>query len=145
MTRGGAQPANAAGCGVRAPADNLQTYAGRAFGALALQARANQRGSRPSGGGLEAAPPQPELNPSHFNSWESWLAWRRCGGFRCAPTHEFSLTRTKSERSVPANRKLPMLPLELEDGFFVASSDYLEPVGPTYWERPDEVNPQEKP
>ncbi len=36
----------------------------------------------------------------------------------------------------PATRRLPMLPLELEDGFLVARSDFLEPVGPAYWERP---------
>ena len=30
-----------------------------------------------------------------------------------------------------------MLPLEVDDeGFFVAKSDYQEPVGPDFWERP---------
>jgi ubiquinol-cytochrome c reductase iron-sulfur subunit len=36
-----------------------------------------------------------------------------------------------------------MLPLAVEDGFLVARSDYLEPVGPTYWERPVEITEQE--
>jgi ubiquinol-cytochrome c reductase iron-sulfur subunit len=39
----------------------------------------------------------------------------------------------------PATRKLPMLPLELQDGFLVARSDFLEPVGPAYWERPTQL------
>jgi ubiquinol-cytochrome c reductase iron-sulfur subunit len=29
-----------------------------------------------------------------------------------------------------------MLPLDVQDGYLVAKSDYLEPVGPAYWERP---------
>ena len=36
----------------------------------------------------------------------------------------------------PASRRLPMLPLGVEDGFLVAESDYKEPTGPSYWERP---------
>ncbi|SCG44263.1 menaquinol-cytochrome c reductase iron-sulfur subunit precursor [Micromonospora echinaurantiaca] len=37
----------------------------------------------------------------------------------------------------PANRRLPQLPIEVDDeGFFVASSDYQEPIGPDFWERP---------
>jgi ubiquinol-cytochrome c reductase iron-sulfur subunit len=36
----------------------------------------------------------------------------------------------------PATRRLPMLPLQLRDGFLVAAADYAEPVGPAYWERP---------
>ncbi|HEY7225864.1 MAG TPA: Rieske 2Fe-2S domain-containing protein [Micromonosporaceae bacterium] len=43
----------------------------------------------------------------------------------------------------PANRKLPMLPLDVQNGFFVARSDFLEPIGPTYWERPVEIDQQE--
>jgi ubiquinol-cytochrome c reductase iron-sulfur subunit len=36
----------------------------------------------------------------------------------------------------PANRKLPMLPISIDDeGFLVARSDFHEPVGPSYWER----------
>jgi ubiquinol-cytochrome c reductase iron-sulfur subunit len=36
----------------------------------------------------------------------------------------------------PAHRRLPMLPLGVEDGFFVALSDFTEAVGPAFWERP---------
>lgn len=36
----------------------------------------------------------------------------------------------------PAARSLPQLPIAVDkDGYFVAQSDYLEPVGPSYWER----------
>ncbi len=36
----------------------------------------------------------------------------------------------------PASRSLPQLPIELdEDGYFIAKSDYTEPVGPAFWER----------
>ncbi len=35
----------------------------------------------------------------------------------------------------PATRPLPQLPIELDDeGYFVARSDYIEPVGPGFWE-----------
>lgn len=35
----------------------------------------------------------------------------------------------------PAARALPQLPLELDDeGYFVAKSDFIEPVGPGFWE-----------
>jgi ubiquinol-cytochrome c reductase iron-sulfur subunit len=35
----------------------------------------------------------------------------------------------------PATRPLPQLPIELDaDGYFVARSDFMEPVGPGFWE-----------
>jgi ubiquinol-cytochrome c reductase iron-sulfur subunit len=63
------------------------------------------------------------------------------------PCHQSQFLITEQAKPIfgPAHRKLPMLPLEIEDGFLVAQSDFLEPVGPTYWERPDEVNPEDKP
>jgi quinol---cytochrome c reductase iron-sulfur subunit len=37
----------------------------------------------------------------------------------------------------PAARALPQLPLAIDDaGFVVAQSDFHEPIGPTYWNRP---------
>jgi len=37
----------------------------------------------------------------------------------------------------PATRRLPMLPLTVDDeGFFVATSDFKDTVGPDFWERP---------
>jgi ubiquinol-cytochrome c reductase iron-sulfur subunit len=39
----------------------------------------------------------------------------------------------------PAARSLPQLPIAVdEDGYFVAQSDYTEPIGPSYWERDSE-------
>ncbi|GAA4878099.1 MULTISPECIES: cytochrome bc1 complex Rieske iron-sulfur subunit [Saccharopolyspora] len=36
----------------------------------------------------------------------------------------------------PATRALPQLPITVdEDGYFVARGDFVEPVGPAYWER----------
>jgi ubiquinol-cytochrome c reductase iron-sulfur subunit len=54
------------------------------------------------------------------------------------PCHQSQFAITNQAKPIfgPAHRKLPMLPLQLEDGILVAGSDYLEPVGPTYWERP---------
>ena len=40
----------------------------------------------------------------------------------------------------PASRPLPQLPITVDDeGYLVARSDFREPVGPTYWERPAHV------
>jgi ubiquinol-cytochrome c reductase iron-sulfur subunit len=37
----------------------------------------------------------------------------------------------------PAARSLPQLPLAVrDDGFLIAQHDYIEPVGPGYWNRP---------
>ena len=39
----------------------------------------------------------------------------------------------------PAARPLPQLPLAVdEEGYFIATSDFVEPVGPSYWERRDD-------
>ena len=36
----------------------------------------------------------------------------------------------------PATRPLPQLPITVDgEGYFVARSDYIEPVGPAYWDR----------
>nr|WP_245560357.1 Rieske 2Fe-2S domain-containing protein [Actinopolyspora halophila] len=36
----------------------------------------------------------------------------------------------------PATRALPQLPITVdEEGYFVAKSDFIEPIGPAYWER----------
>jgi len=37
----------------------------------------------------------------------------------------------------PATRRLPMLPITVDpEGFFVAKSDYVDTIGPDFWERP---------
>jgi len=54
------------------------------------------------------------------------------------PCHQSQFLITDQAKPIfgPATRRLPMLPLELEQGFFVAKSDFLEAIGPAYWERP---------
>ena len=54
------------------------------------------------------------------------------------PCHQsqFDVTRGASPAFGPAARALPQLPIEVDDeGFFVARSDYPEPVGPSFWNR----------
>jgi len=57
------------------------------------------------------------------------------------PCHQSQFLTTDQARPIfgPATRKLPMLPLDVQDGHFVARSDFLEPVGPAYWERPSQL------
>ncbi|WP_305786216.1 cytochrome bc1 complex Rieske iron-sulfur subunit [Symbioplanes lichenis] len=55
------------------------------------------------------------------------------------PCHQSQFLITDNARPVfgPASRRLPLLPLEVdEEGFFVAASDFREAVGPDFWERP---------
>ncbi|MET0424378.1 MAG: Rieske 2Fe-2S domain-containing protein [Actinoplanes sp.] len=55
------------------------------------------------------------------------------------PCHQsqFLITRNAQPIFGPATRRLPMLPLNVdEEGFFVAKSDYKDTVGPDFWERP---------
>jgi ubiquinol-cytochrome c reductase iron-sulfur subunit len=55
------------------------------------------------------------------------------------PCHQSQFDVLDSCRPVfgPATRPLPQLPIKVDDeGFFVAKSDYLEAVGPAFWERP---------
>ncbi|MGK5444959.1 cytochrome bc1 complex Rieske iron-sulfur subunit [Micromonospora sp. URMC 105] len=55
------------------------------------------------------------------------------------PCHQSQFLITDNARPIfgPASRRLPQLPIEVdEEGFFVARTDYQEPVGPDFWERP---------
>jgi ubiquinol-cytochrome c reductase iron-sulfur subunit len=54
------------------------------------------------------------------------------------PCHQSQFLVTQGAKPVfgPATRPLPQLPLGVDDeGYFIARSDYIEPVGPTYWNR----------
>ncbi|BCT76280.1 ubiquinol-cytochrome c reductase [Sinomonas cyclohexanicum] len=54
------------------------------------------------------------------------------------PCHQstFDLTHECAVIFGPASRPLPQLPIEVDaEGYLVASSDFHEPVGPSYWER----------
>jgi ubiquinol-cytochrome c reductase iron-sulfur subunit len=55
------------------------------------------------------------------------------------PCHQSQFMITNNAQPIfgPATRRLPMLPLDVdEEGFFVAKSDYKDTVGPDFWERP---------
>jgi ubiquinol-cytochrome c reductase iron-sulfur subunit len=55
------------------------------------------------------------------------------------PCHQSQFLITDNARPIfgPASRRLPQLPITLDgEGFFVAASDYQEPIGPDFWERP---------
>ncbi|MGH3614079.1 MAG: cytochrome bc1 complex Rieske iron-sulfur subunit [Pseudonocardia sp.] len=54
------------------------------------------------------------------------------------PCHQSQFLVTQYARPVfgPATRALPQLPITVnEEGYFVARSDFIEPVGPAFWER----------
>ncbi len=54
------------------------------------------------------------------------------------PCHQSQFDITQGAKPIfgPATRPLPQLPITVDDeGYFVASSDYIEAVGPTYWNR----------
>jgi ubiquinol-cytochrome c reductase iron-sulfur subunit len=52
------------------------------------------------------------------------------------PCHQSQFDVTQGARPIfgPATRSLPQLPLALdEEGYFVARSDFQEPIGPSFW------------
>jgi ubiquinol-cytochrome c reductase iron-sulfur subunit len=53
------------------------------------------------------------------------------------PCHQSQFAITDNARPIfgPATRRLPMLPLDVVDGVFVAKSDFRVPIGPGFWER----------
>ena len=54
------------------------------------------------------------------------------------PCHQSSFDLADSGNVIfgPAARRMPQLPIHLDEGgFLVASSDFQEPVGPSFWER----------
>jgi ubiquinol-cytochrome c reductase iron-sulfur subunit len=53
------------------------------------------------------------------------------------PCHQSQFSLTDNARPIfgPATRPLPQLPLDVdEDGYFVARGDFVEAVGPAFWE-----------
>jgi len=54
------------------------------------------------------------------------------------PCHQSTFLASEGARVVfgPAARPLPQLPIAIDDeGYFIALSDYPEPIGPSYWSR----------
>jgi ubiquinol-cytochrome c reductase iron-sulfur subunit len=55
------------------------------------------------------------------------------------PCHQSQFHITDNARPIfgPATRRLPQLPIEVDaEGYFIATADYPESVGPAFWERP---------
>jgi ubiquinol-cytochrome c reductase iron-sulfur subunit len=55
------------------------------------------------------------------------------------PCHQsqFDITREAAVIFGPAARPLPQLPITVDsEGYLIAKSDFNEPVGPSFWERP---------
>ncbi|QNN54756.1 ubiquinol-cytochrome c reductase iron-sulfur subunit [Nocardioides mesophilus] len=64
--------------------------------------------------------------------------WEQQTHHLLCPCHQSTFDLADNGKVVfgPAARPLPQLPLMLDDeGYIVAQSDFLEPVGPSYWER----------
>ncbi|MCP2338486.1 cytochrome bc1 complex Rieske iron-sulfur subunit [Actinomadura rupiterrae] len=53
------------------------------------------------------------------------------------PCHQSTFDATDGAKVVfgPAHRPLPQLPLSVEDGYLIATDDFPEPIGPSFWER----------
>lgn len=54
------------------------------------------------------------------------------------PCHQSTFDLANEARVIfgPAKRPLPQLPISVdEEGYLIATSDFTEPVGPSYWER----------
>ncbi|GAA4093851.1 MULTISPECIES: ubiquinol-cytochrome c reductase iron-sulfur subunit [Actinomadura] len=53
------------------------------------------------------------------------------------PCHQSTFDATEGAKVIfgPAARPLPQLPLAEEDGYLVATGDFPEPIGPSFWER----------
>jgi ubiquinol-cytochrome c reductase iron-sulfur subunit len=54
------------------------------------------------------------------------------------PCHQSTFDATQGARVIfgPATRPLPQLPIGVDkDGFLIATGDFAEPVGPSFWER----------
>jgi ubiquinol-cytochrome c reductase iron-sulfur subunit len=64
--------------------------------------------------------------------------WEQQTHHLLCPCHQSTFDLADNGKVVfgPAGRSLPQLPLAVDaDGYLVATSDFTEPVGPSYWER----------
>ena len=64
--------------------------------------------------------------------WEQWTHHLLC------PCHQSTFDLADNGKVIfgPAARALPQLPLAVDDeGYLIATSDFTEPVGPSFWER----------
>ncbi|GEC23753.1 ubiquinol-cytochrome c reductase iron-sulfur subunit [Pseudonocardia saturnea] len=96
---------------------------------------------------VNARPGQEDFNHGDFYAWSKVCTHVGCptslyqaqdNRILC-PCHQSQFLATEDARPVfgPAARPLPQLPITVNDeGYFVAVSDFVEPVGPAFWERP---------
>ena len=64
--------------------------------------------------------------------------WEQQTHHLLCPCHQSTFDLADAGKVVfgPAGRSLPQLPLAVdEEGYLIATSDFHEPVGPSYWER----------
>jgi ubiquinol-cytochrome c reductase iron-sulfur subunit len=64
--------------------------------------------------------------------------WEQQTHHLLCPCHQSTFDLADNGRVIfgPAARSLPQLPLAVDDeGYLVATSDFTEPVGPSFWER----------
>jgi ubiquinol-cytochrome c reductase iron-sulfur subunit len=64
--------------------------------------------------------------------------WEQQTHHLLCPCHQSTFDLADNGKVVfgPANRHLPQLPLAVDSqGYLIATSDFTEPVGPSYWER----------
>ena len=103
---------------------------------------------------IRLRPDQPVLvrpGQEGFNYGSYWAFSKVCTHLGCpaslyeqqthralCPCHQSQFLITEYARPVfgPATRPLPQLPITVNDeGYFVAVHDFIEPVGPAFWER----------
>lgn len=64
--------------------------------------------------------------------------WEQQTHHLLCPCHQSTFDLADGARVIfgPAGHPLPQLPMAVDDeGYLIATSDFLEPVGPSYWER----------
>jgi quinol---cytochrome c reductase iron-sulfur subunit len=87
----------------------------------------------------------------NFNYGDYWAFSKVCTHLGCptslfeqrtnrilCPCHQSQFDATHYGKPIfgPATRPLPQLPLDVDDeGYFIAKSDFGEPIGPGFWER----------
>jgi len=87
----------------------------------------------------------------NFNYGDYWAYSKICTHLGCptslfeqrtnrilCPCHQSQFDATHYAKPIfgPATRALPQLPLDVdEEGYFIARSDFGEPIGPGFWER----------
>jgi ubiquinol-cytochrome c reductase iron-sulfur subunit len=96
-------------------------------------------------------PTVPRKGQETFNYGDYWAYSKVCTHLGCptslyeaqtqrllCPCHQSQFLATEHGKPIfgPATRPLPQLPITVNnEGFLVARSDFVEPIGPAFWER----------